>query len=783
MKLTGKDMLELYQWLARTAALNLAVAKNRSEVFGACLLGIRQEAVSIVPMYALYKKGILMESLVSGDHRTQWGCAVAKDILTAKREGHHHATEILRNHFNRATGGNRGRDSNIHLGCLECRMLQFMYSDMGGMVGTAIGYGQEIFRMEWAGLLPEKRPIAIAFYGEGAEQQGCIHEARNWIGASNYKWDIDEFIKRYGEEFVTPLMRELKVVNGAPVILVIVKNRYSLLTDAIEEYGMANLVDRALGYGDIIGVEVNSDDIISYYNACDEAIANAQHCVSTLMVVDTYRGTGHNQDQIKYAGPINTREDLANVESVFGVRDMAEFYAAWKKDPILFPHFLLDTEAVDEQTAKAIRDDEEKAMLALAEEVLAERAITVEEDKKDRSIFPPVNWGAPPKEPDFTSGDSLLLIKEGYNRTYARVIGNLMRKDSRVIYFGEDVASKEGGVLGLTRGLIAEFGPHRIRSTPISEEIMQQAGGGMALYGSKPIIEGQFGWFLKEAMKFLEVEGMMYYQKKMRFGTVTIFPSGIVHSGGSGAFHEYYSEGHLCIMDGVTTLFPSNAYDLAGFLYATRYYEGPVAVILEISAGNSSEFINFAMNYATGELDPNVPFGVPAEEYVIPFGKAKIVRAGKDFTVVAYGAAAVSAAKNEADFMAKGEGIDAEVIDLRTVHPADFETIRASVQKTGRLAIMQAASRATGAGRYLKSELLEDEGCMEYLLDPRGIKIVAAGEEGDLFIPTAEKLLWARLPYYKTEVKMKDEKGRDVAPTIHRSEKLARAIREGMRYR
>jgi pyruvate/2-oxoglutarate/acetoin dehydrogenase E1 component len=351
------------------------------------------------------------------------------------------------------------------------------------------------------------------------------------------------------------------------------------------------------------------------------------------------------------------------------------------------------------------------------------------------------------------------------------------------VYFGEDVGAKEGWVLGLTRDLISEFGPTRIWNTPISEEAMQQVGGGIGLYGSKAFVEGQFGWFLKEAMKFLEVEGMMYYQKKMRFRTVTVFPSGIVHSGGSGAFHEYYPEGHLCAMDGVVTLFPSNAYDLAGLLYASYYYDGPVALILEISAGNSSEFTSFAMNYATGARDPSLPSGVPKDEYVIPFSKAKIVRSGKDCTVVAYGAAAVAAAKNEADFMSKEDGIDAEVIDLRTVHPADFATVRASCRKTGRLVLIQAASRATGAGRYIKSELLEDEECMEYLLDPRKIPIIAAGMKGDLFIPTAETLLWARLPYYMSEVPARDEHGKSYRQKIHRSLALAAAIRESMKYR
>lgn len=769
MTLEKGDALELYRWLARSGALGLAIAKNRSKLFGACLLHIREEAVSIVMMFALYKKGILMESLVSGDHRTQWGPAVAKDIFTKSKEGHYHVKEILRNHFARSTGGNRGRDGNIHWGCLECRILQFMDSDMGGMAGTAIGYGQEMFRMEWPDLAPEKRPIAVSFYGEGAEQQGCIHEARNWIGASNYKWGLDEFIKRYRENFATPLMRELKVVRGAPVILVIVKNQYSLFADAIDEYGMANLVDRAKGYGDMVGVEVSSDDVVSYYQKCQEAIERAQQCISTLMVVDTYRGTGHNQDQLKYVGPINTRADLTNVESVFGVYDMSKFHEAWKADPILYPHFLFDVEAMDERGAEKIRKEEEESLLSLVEEVLAEQPITVEEDKKDRRIFPPIDWKAVPKEPEDSSLETRDSANIGYSAAYNWIITQLMGEDERVTYSGEDSGSKEGGVLGLTRGariedgkvkllngLIDEFGPARIWNAPISEMAIIETAGGRALYGSKPFAEFQFGWFGAEAQKFIKASSIQWYQKKMKFSYIAVFPCGVVRSGGSGEYHEHYVEAELLCARGLVILFPSNAYDLVGLVRAAYYYDGPVALILEISAASLPEFARL----------------VPLEPYAIRFGKANIVRAGKDFTVVAYGAAAVSAAKNEADFMAKEEGVDAEVIDLRTIYPTDFETIKKSVGKTGRLIVFQAADEFTGAGHYLISKLVGKDGVLDGILTSE-IALVCAGMEGDLVIPTAEELVWARLPYYVTK------KGR----VMHRSSKLADAIREGMKYR
>jgi pyruvate dehydrogenase E1 component beta subunit len=808
--LSPDELKEFYILLSRSGALSLAIAKNRGEVFGACLLPIRQESVAMVPMFALLKKGILLESLVSGDHRTQWSAAVAKDVLPVHLDDDHHVREILRNHFGRATGGNYGRDGNIHWGCLECRILHFMYSDMAGMLGTATGWAQEMYRMEWPGLPREKRPIVISFYGEGAEQQGCVHEVRNWIAASNYKYKIEEFIDRYGEEFVTPLVRELKVARGAPIVMVIVKNQYSLFADAIDEYGVANLASRVSkkAYGDMVGVEVNGDDISAYYRECIKAIERAQRCVSTLLVVDTYRGTGHNQDQLKYLSELNAREDLANVESVTGVSDMSEFHEAWKSDPLLYPDYITnnmrffrlpspDEEPTEDEVAekfsqqqeelrdelKSIRIAEEENMLALARDVLGEPEVTVEDDRQNQDLFPPIKWNILPQEPAQSALTPANSIRMNYLTSYNWIVHELLRSDERVTYAGEDSGS--GGVLGLTIGaravaefkqseegevetiekwrierldtLAKEFGPERIWNAPLSEMAIIETAGGRALSGGKPIAEFQFGWFGQEALKYIKATGIQYYQKKMKFGYISVFPCGIVRSGGSGEYHERYMEADLWPARGVVILFPSNAYDLVGLMRACQYYEGPVAFILEISAASLPEFARV----------------VPLDPYVIPFGKANIVRNGKDFTVIAYGAAAVSAANNTANAISREHGVDVEVIDLRTVYPTDFDAVMTSVQKTGRVAIMQSADEFTGAGHFLRSQLVGRGGVLGDILHYDAIEIVRAGMDGDLVTPSSEALVKARLPYEVTQT------GR----VMHRSLKLAEVILDGMKYR
>ena len=757
-KLTKADFLDLYRLLAKTRALNETLIIRRNKFFGAALNGIRQEAVSVAPMFALLKAGILKESIKSGDHRTIWGEAVVMDELTADEEGHNHTLEVLRNHFLKSTGGNRGRDGNVHWGCIDCRILPFMASDMGRMPGIALGFTEETKRLEWPSIKSKnKRPVGIAFFGEGAAQQGGIHEAMNWAAASNHK----------------------RAGRGAPFIFVIVKNQRSLFADGIDEHGDSDLAARANGYADMVGVDVDGDNPIEMYDASIEAVKRAQNLTSTLIVANTYRGTGHNQDQIEYEkGAVEARE-WWRVKRVFGVEDIEKFKAEWKREPLrqLREH-IVDSNIADEETLDGIMEEQRRYVDALADQVLAEPGITIAEDKKDRTIFPPINWADLPLEKPY--GDDYETQRMGYNKAFAWIVGQLMREDERVVYLGEDVG--EGGVLGYTRGLVEEFGRMRIWNATLSEEAIAANAAGRALYGSKPICEFQFSHFWWDGAVIYAVIAPQWYQKGLKFGFTSIFPGGVVRGGGSGDYHEAWQEGVLVNLAGITVVAPSNAYDLVGHMRAAHEFDGPVAVMLQISAANLPEFENFAVNYATGEIDKSVPQGIPLEPYVIPFGKAKILREGSDFTVVSYGAAAVSASKNEADFLEKEDGISVEVIDLRTVHPTDFDAIKESVQKTGRLAIMHAATRPRGAGTYIKSELMEDEGFLEYLLT-RKVEIVAAGMEGDLFTPTARDLVWARLPYYTTEVEMEDEKGRKIKRDIHRSSELAAVIKDSMRYK
>lgn len=769
--LNDEEKLALFMWAVRTRALIERLILYRGKIFGACLVGLLQELVSLIPMAVLYHKGIFRSSVKHGDHRTLWAMSVIADVVNEQlpereRCPYNHVRETFRNHFGKATGGNKGRDGNTHIrGCEFCRIIGLIVSDMGRLPLLAAAYIEAIRRFEFKEVPKDMRPVAVAFWGDGAEQQGAIHEMKNWIAASNCPLSDKEYAE-YDERFFDDITKETKIIRGGGFIGIINNNTKALFANAREEYGRANLTLRAQGYN-MHGFEVRDCDFVKYYDIVSHAVEEAQQFRSSIIHVHSYRGTGHNADQIAYEPGALERFDFGAVTKVFGIKDLSEFKEAWENDPVLvvFKNYIIDSKIASADRVEEIIATERASMKLIADEVLEEPDITVEEDKKDRTLFPSIDWSALPCYSPVNKKAKTKVM--GYNEAFTWIIEQLMREDERVVYFGEDCGSPEGGVLGLTKGLVDKFGPSRIWNTPISEEMIVGAAAGMGLYGMRPFGEFQFEWFYKDANAMLSCIAAQWFQKKLRFSFVNIFPCGVVRTGGSGQYHEWWPEGDLHTMEGIAIAVPSNAREVVGIVRAAYEFGAPVAILLQISAANFPEFQS----------------DVPLEPYVIPFGKAIVEREGNDITVVAYGAACVHAAKNEADFLEKEEGISVEVVNPLTLNPLDVETIRNSVRKTKRILTIHEATERGGLGPYIlyKTLLEGNGGVLEYLY-PRFAQAISAGMEGDVFIPSARQLVWARLPYYKDKKSVIID-GNEATIDIHRSRTLARWIREAMEYR
>jgi 2-oxoisovalerate dehydrogenase E1 component beta subunit len=253
-----------------------------------------------------------------------------------------------------------------------------------------------------------------------------------------------------------------------------------------------------------------------------------------------------------------------------------------------------------------------------------------------------------------------------------------MKRDERVVVLGEDVG-KVGGVFRVTQGLFDEFGDDRVIDTPLSEGGIIGTAIGMALYGLVPVPEIQFADFI-----FPAYDQIVSELAKFRYRSGGEYPAKLVIrtpvGGGirGGHYHSQSPESQFIHVAGLKVVCPSNPYDAKGLLLASIRDPDPVM------------FFEPKRIYRAAKGD------VPEGEYTVPIGKAAVVREGQHVTIVVWGAMlyeAIAAADE-----AKAQGVDCEIIDLRTLWPLDIDTIIESVKKTGRVVVVHEAPKTCGFG-------------------------------------------------------------------------------------
>lgn len=260
------------------------------------------------------------------------------------------------------------------------------------------------------------------------------------------------------------------------------------------------------------------------------------------------------------------------------------------------------------------------------------------------------------------------------NPNFSQVIAEALRielaRDPRVVLWGEDVA-KMGGTFGASRGLLKEFGERRVRDTPISEMAFVGMGVGAAQAGLRPIVEVMFADFIGVCLE--QIYNQMAKNHYMSGGAVRVPMTLLMAAGsiGDGAQHSQCLWGTLAHLPGMKIVVPSNPHDAKGLLAAAVESEDPVVYF---------EHKRFLMMKAD---EFRLGREVPTERYTVPIGEATIVREGRDLTLATLGHSvgeALAAAEEAA-----GEGIETEVVDLRSVVPLDVESVARSAERTGRL--------------------------------------------------------------------------------------------------
>ncbi|WP_320039934.1 alpha-ketoacid dehydrogenase subunit beta [uncultured Desulfobacter sp.] len=276
-------------------------------------------------------------------------------------------------------------------------------------------------------------------------------------------------------------------------------------------------------------------------------------------------------------------------------------------------------------------------------------------------------------------------------KTYLQAINEALRqemeRDSNVLIFGEDVG-QFGGCFGVTQGLFDRFGEDRVRDTPITESAIVGAATGAAAAGLRPVAELMFVDFIGVALDqlFNQAAKMRYmFGGKAKIPMVLRMPQGA--GVGAAAQHSQSLEAWFMHVPGLKVVIPATPYDAKGLLISAIRDDNPVI------------FLEHKMLYGTeGE--------VPEEEYTIDFGKAKVVKEGEDLTIVATSQMVLTALE-AAEQLAK-EGINAEIVDPRTLSPLDMDTILNSVCKTHALLIAHEAVKTAGPGAEIAARVAEE---------------------------------------------------------------------------
>src|SRR4051794_36339957 len=278
-------------------------------------------------------------------------------------------------------------------------------------------------------------------------------------------------------------------------------------------------------------------------------------------------------------------------------------------------------------------------------------------------------------EPSSTTVNQIIV-----QQAVAEAIAEEMRRDPRVVMFGEGVATKRPE-------LVTEFGAERVRNTPLAEAIIAGTAVGAAAMGLRPIVDLLFAPFLTLSMDALvNSAGKLRYLSGGQFSFPMVVMTMTGAGWGIGAQHNHNLEAWFVHAPGLKVVMPSNAADFKGLLKAAVREDNPVLFFTDLSLGHT-------------------PGPVPDGDHLVPLGQAAIPRAGKDVTLISYAKTVhtcLEAAARLAD-----QGISAEVIDLRTLKPLDEDTILASVRKTGRAVIVHEANGLCGVGAEVAARISE----------------------------------------------------------------------------
>jgi 2-oxoisovalerate dehydrogenase E1 component len=499
--------------------------------------------------------------------------------------------------------------------------------------------------------LKKEEKISVVFSGDGGASEGDFHEALNTAAV----WDL-------------------------PVIFVIENNGYGLSTPSNEQFRCKQFIDKGIGYG-MQAIKVDGNNILEVYDTVRNlAISMRTNPRPVLLECITFRMRGH--------------EEASGTKYV-----PQELFEEWgKKDPIAnYEAYLKEQQILTDELIKQYRDLFKQEIDAGVEAVLAEPEIAPNTHQELVDVYAPaiqqqaINYGAlqhvtvSPSLPNMSRKRLVDAISDGLRQS--------MEKHDNLVLMGQDIG-EYGGVFKITQGFIDQFGKERVRNTPLCESAIIGAGYGLSIKGMKAMVEMQFADFVSVGFnQIVNNLAKSYYRWGQQADVVIRMPTGA--GVGAGPFHSQSNEAWFFHVPGLKIVYPSTPGDAKGLLAASFSDPNPVL------------FFEHKALYRAVDIEEDVY----DDYYELELGKARIVRAGDEVSIITYGAGVHWASQ-----YCKQAGIDADIIDLRSLLPWDKEAVEASVRKTGKAFILHEDTLTGGIGAEIAAHIAEH--CFTYLDAP-----------------------------------------------------------------
>ncbi len=529
------------------------------------------------------------------------------------------------------SGFTKGRDKLFHFGTNEYNTIG-MISHLGAQLAVADG-------IALSDLIEKKKNVTLVFTGDGGTSEGDFHEALNVAAV----WNL-------------------------PVIFIIENNGNSISTPSSEQFKFKNFVDKGPGYG-IEAHQIDGNNVLEVYSTI-ERLANQLRRSPRPIIVE--------------AMTFRMREHEESVANNYLSKDLIEFWQT--KDPISnYENYLLTQEALTTELIEQYKSDIINEINLGLEIADSEPDLIVNTDQELKDVYAPFEQKLINPITDAQSKKSFVeAISDGLKQS--------LEKYDDLLFMGQDIA-EYGGVFNVSEGFLDQFGPDRIRNTPICESAILGMGLGLSIKGKKSVIEMQYADYVTSGFnQIVNNLAKSHYRWGQNSDVVVRLPTGAGLQ--DGPHQSQSNEAWFFHTPGLKIVYPSTPYDAKGLLAAAIEDPNPIMFFEHKAMYNS------------------IVDTIPNDYYTLEIGKANVVNKGDDISIITYGMG-VHWATELAQEM---NNISIEILDLRTLKPWDKQAVEKTVLKTGRVLVLHEDTLTGGIGAEISAWISEN--CFENLDAP-----------------------------------------------------------------